>query len=65
MNRNITSIIVSIIYAISAYLIIRYALPHDTPIVINTIIPVGVTVILILFKYVFKYDYFDKNNVNE
>lgn len=60
-NKNRTSIIVSIIYVIVAYIILRiYGASGTQLTTLVVIMPAGVVVITFLFTHVFKYDYFDK-----
>lgn len=60
-NKNRTSIIISIIYVIVAYIILRiYWSTGTQSATLVVIMPAGVVMITFLLTYVFKYDYFDK-----
>lgn len=62
LNKNKTSLILGLIYILFSYLILRYLVPDDTPSwVYGVVIPGGVLFIIILFNYILKYDFFDKN----
>lgn len=61
INTNKTSIIVSLIYVAIAALILRYVVPNDVSLGMYSILPFGVVIIVFLFTYVFKYDYFEKD----
>ena len=61
INTNKTSIIVSLIYVAIAALILRYVVPNDVSLCMYSILPFGVVIIVFLFTYVFKYDYFEKD----
>lgn len=60
-HRNYTSMIVSFIYILISYAVIQvFVPPEDMNPLYVVITPLGVAVIIFLFNYVIKYDYFDK-----
>ncbi len=62
INKNITSIILGIIYAVVAYLIMRFLFPNEIPLGMYPIVIIGgVIFIIVLFNYILKYDFFKTN----
>lgn len=61
INTNKTSIIISLIYIVIAYVILRFIVSNEVSLGIYTILPLGVIIIVILFNHVFKYDFFENN----
>ncbi|WP_339299808.1 hypothetical protein MKY92_06645 [Paenibacillus sp. FSL R5-0623] len=62
-NRNITGIIVAIIYCVVLYVFLTDAPPGEAPnnpFWIYLLIPIGAIVITSLFDYVDKFDFFRK-----
>ncbi|MFB9861606.1 hypothetical protein ACFFLE_11060 [Salinicoccus siamensis] len=62
INKNMTSAILGIIYAVSAYLIMRFGFSDEISLGMYAIVIIGgVIFILILFNYILKYDFFKTN----
>ena len=63
MKQNKTAMVIGIIYIVIAYLILRYIVPNDIWLGTYPLVIIGgATFINILFTYILKYDYFDKEN---
>ena len=66
MKQNKTAMVVGIIYVVIAYLILRYLVPNDISLGTYPLVIVGGAVLInILYTYILKYDYFDKDNKEE
>jgi hypothetical protein len=66
MKQNKTAMVIGIIYVVIAYLILRYLVPNDISLGTYPLVIVGGPVLInILFTYILKYDYFDKDNKEE
>ncbi len=62
-NRNITGIVVAIIYCIILYVFLTDSAPGEAPnnpLWVYILIPLGAVVITSLFDYVIKFDFFRK-----
>jgi hypothetical protein len=62
-NRNITGIVLAIIYCIVLYFILTDSPPGEAPnnpVWVYLFIPIGAIVITSLFDYVIKFDFFRK-----
>ena len=64
-ETNKTTIIVSLLYVLISYIILRYFIPPGAPLTMYTIIPLGVVLIKILVTHILKYDYFDKKEESQ
>ncbi|EJW19748.1 hypothetical protein PAV_1c07340 [Paenibacillus alvei DSM 29] len=61
-NRNVTGIVLAIIYCIVLFVILTDAPPGEAPnnpLWVYSMIPLGAVVITFLFDYVIKFDLFD------
>jgi hypothetical protein len=62
-NRNITGIVLAVIYCIVLFEILTDAPPGEAPnnpLWVYAMIPLGAVVIISLFDYVIKFDFFKK-----
>lgn len=62
-NRNVTGIVLAIIYCFVLFEILTDAPPGETPnnpLWVYSMIPLGAVVITLLFDYVIKFDFFKK-----
>jgi hypothetical protein len=62
-NRNITGIVVAVIYCVVLYVFLTDAPPGEAPnnpFWVYSLFPLGVVVITSLFDYVIKFDFFRK-----